>query len=242
MTTTGTGQGAWVQGGFASEYFGTIAICGETTESGSATVRIQTSNDDFSTTPTTVYDKNWTSAALGLTNSCKPLASDPGAEYVRVIANYSSGGGLSIYVDAISIYVGSYAYAFYGTSHTGMGSVSFSDNALQVNDSKVADLTAPSSGSTGTLVLDLGTHYGGRLVLNVGSASYSSTIDIEVSPTGGVGSYTTSDTFSVAAGGVGAAEWQTADVALFNNDKYVGITETYAGHPVTLYVDAIYVT
>lgn len=235
-----TGQSAYVQGGFSGAYNGTISVCGKTTGSGTDAndVEIQVSNDNFTTTPSTVYNDVWNGSALGTTNSCKPLVSVTGWQYVRLMSNYSAGSGIVVYVDAIGISVGSYAQSETSTS-VGSATVTDASNVLQANDTNSAVLTVSSSGSAATVKMGLGTYYGGKVIVDCNSSLAGATLEIFGSETGATDAYFLMATLLLTGG---SQTWQNSTISNFNDAQYIAVVLIYDGHSSTLYVDAIYVT
>jgi hypothetical protein len=149
-----------------------------------------------------------------------------------------------VVVEGISISLGSYAQAQTNYAHDG-GSVTFGTDALEANDTLSAILDAPNPGANASIILNLGTNYGGHLTLRGYSAvGNTSTIDIETSETGASGSFKPFETITLPPTSLMWVSINASDFSTFaniNNAKYIEITVMYGGGPSYLYLDAIYV-
>lgn len=241
-----SGDSAYDEASFGNAYNGTIAIYGYSYNNGGGAYYsyVQVAVSSTGSSWTTVYSDTWNPSSSN-TPTWIPVASVTGMEYVKVTVSYNSGDSANIYIDAISIFIGSYVQSQpaggYGT--TGGGSVTNPTDIVGLPDSALTELRAPNSGDSAWAEGNFGTLYSGELVVdgysyNNGGGAYYSYLTVQVSSTGS--SWTTVYQNTWNPSGTNTPTWIT--VGSVSNIQYVKVTVTYnSGDSANLYIDAIYV-
>jgi hypothetical protein len=240
INPSSTGSYGYVKGSFGGKYNGTITVCGFSSGGGSSQVTVKVSRDNVLGSWTTLYSKFWGATAM-TGHSCMPMGSGTNVRYVLFVQNYTSGAGVIVNIDAISVAMSSYAQASPTCLPTGNGQALLPGNIVGVNDSSSAELKALSSGDAGCVIADFGNKYSGQIALDLTSGSgFTSTVSISVSLDGlsftPIGfSFQCSSTANCPSS---FPQWR---VTFFTNSaRYVKVSVSYSAVPSDLFLDAIF--
>ncbi len=246
LAAPNSGDSAYDEGSFGAKYNGTIAIYGYSYNNGGGAYYsyVQVAVSATGSSWTTVYSATWDPSS-GNTPTYIPIASVTGIEYVKITVSDNSGLSAKIYVDAISIFVGSYVQSQptggYGT--TGGGTVTNPTDIVGIPDSAYTNLHAPNSGDSAWVEGNFGTLYSGELVIdgysyNNGGGAYYSYVTVQVSSTGSSWTTVYTNTWNPSSGNT--PTWIT--IASVSNIQYVKVTVSYnGGYSGDIYMDAIFV-
>jgi len=238
LTAPNSGDTAYISGSFGAKYNGTVAVCGHVSGSGSESLQVQVSNDGsiWSTVSTRAL-----SSSSYTSDTCIQMGSVTSYQYVKAILTYSSGSGLTLYIDSIGIFLGSYAQSEPSSGSVNTGSVKNGGNVLGTNDTTVTDLKAPNSGDSAWVVLNFGTHMGGNLELDSNQSSgVTSFVTVAISEDGTNFSNLLQFQYPSTSSSPTWVAIGTTVINAINNAQYVKITVTYQGGQSDLFLDAVY--
>lgn len=237
-----SGDWAWTEDSFGTAYNGTFAIYGYSANDYSSQIVLEVSKTGLSGSWTTVYN-GLLSDSSGNTPTWIPLASVTDAKFVNITAE-DTGLSSKVYIDAASLYLGSFAQSV-GRSHANTGSVLNDSLAVGVNDGESAELEAHLPTDQAILYANLGTAYSGRWEIDAYSKTgYDSTIDLYISETNTTDSWVLIDHEVITPGSL---SWLTLNYSSYRNGfinsaQYLKIVVSYEnGEASDLFIDAIYV-